>query len=156
MTTLCEGGPCIRTVLRLFPMGAGTPVWFHDGPLMPDLLHLSPALVVELRAWENEAVVASHLLGMGWLERAWILAQKLAVEIGDEFIVQTDAAMFGNHHRQVRSNRLPHNPRAAAALRETVRRTEERRRAVLGEFYRRPGPEPWHNAVKVFPDVAEG
>lgn len=147
--------PCFRTVLRLFPIGAGTPLWYDDRPLMLEALHLSPALIVELHEWENEAVVASHLIGMGWFERAWILAQKLAVEIGDEFIVQTDAALFGHHYRQVRSNRPPSNSSAAAAFRETVRLTEEERRAVLSDFYRRPHPAGWHDAVKVFPDATE-
>ena len=120
-------------VVRLFHGWASSAIWF-PGPLSYDDSDLSPGLIKDLAAWDEDYYAglsgqddqrseserqASARLGVQ-------LARRLAGEIGDEFLVEVDSA-DSEERRRFRAPGPARNPEAASTFRRLVAETRSER-----------------------------
>lgn len=127
-------------ILRMFPDYADTVLWIND-PI--DYVHtgLSTALIEELNSWEQsfyDSLNRNYEFASRGLEekhtRAGIaLAQKVASEIGSDFIVEYDAAASLSEPTHYQCPGTASNKHAAASFQKLFKdvRREEKRMAKI-------------------------
>ncbi|MDD0858594.1 hypothetical protein NHF46_14175 [Arthrobacter alpinus] len=124
-------GGSIMTI-RLFPDYADTVLWLH-GPVTYADAKLSPALVADMEAWEG-SYYASLDGNQAWKSRSGAaqftatgseLAQRLAKELGDGFVVEFHSYEPGSSRQLFRSEQHSRNPAAAEAFRAMVAAEQE-------------------------------
>ncbi|MBP2215041.1 hypothetical protein [Arthrobacter sp. CAN_C5] len=110
-----------RHVIRLFSGYADSPIWAANGPVDYADSALTEELVADLTAWDSSSYggVDGLLIEMSEASKALAeeLADRLATELGDGFVVSCDgdvgSAMFA-------SKMPPTNPDAAAAFTKLI------------------------------------
>ncbi|MCS3493579.1 hypothetical protein M2368_002591 [Arthrobacter sp. JUb119] len=136
-----------RTV-RMFPDHADTVLWFPD-PVPYDAAGLSPELAADLAGWEElfyegldrDYEWNSAELGREFYAQGLLLAQRVADELGNKFIIDLSAQDDDCPARSFQASGTAQNPQAAEAFEAFVVENnrfqadvaEARERALRGE-----------------------